>query len=340
MAADLAPVAIHMWFADGEGWSYDRFYSEPGRLLKLIDILDDVLKAVLADHGGEIQFCRQGLDGWFIGMRLPDNATVNRHAVSRSPSILRVAYCKSRHKPSAELVASVVRKMTDLMPANRGPLDLAISVEIHDKPAPPPLAKPVATVVPSDRRLATASWKELTSQWRDAVEASTLEPGFLSEQFLMESPDGSIVTRDHVLNGKRRPTGVVDIGHAATINLRSDGRVLVAGPVICPPGYEKAPNEYAVHVFETTDVRATVLLSRHFDANPMPTGGWLSRLLSSRKGNGASPEQVGRKIKEMWSKFERSQVERAAVTATSDTTSEDCWLLALAWMIPFRATRV
>src|SRR5262245_48192904 len=120
MRTKTVRVAFHRWFADGEGWSHDRWYTP--RLAAVLSILDRPLK-----DEEEGDFAEPGLGGLFVGETCPDPDCLDRRAAARRPTILRVGFVSPT--PSAVETVAIREALRALpLPERRGEQTLHFTV--------------------------------------------------------------------------------------------------------------------------------------------------------------------------------------------------------------------
>ena len=83
-------IAVHRWFENGEGWSFDTNFEGSW---PIIEALDECLKS---NDKLPFQFEVPFQDGYLIGERVSDNNCPDELARHRGPSITRVAYSPTK----------------------------------------------------------------------------------------------------------------------------------------------------------------------------------------------------------------------------------------------------
>ena len=131
-SASKAPVAVHMWFADGEGWAYHPNFA--GHVEEVVDALNDVLKS---SQVREFAVAFRGR--YLVGERVEDVDCRDPKAARRRPFIVRAALLKEA--PSAEFAGLVRERLREITPATRGSSEL---LKVSLKPPAPPLPPSIA----------------------------------------------------------------------------------------------------------------------------------------------------------------------------------------------------
>ncbi|MEZ6141051.1 MAG: hypothetical protein R3B84_10815 [Zavarzinella sp.] len=190
-----APVAVHMWFVEGEGWARDNFYALPNNFLQMLDSgVDSILKVDLSRTDGVIRFEKPCFDGWLIGIRTTDPFCVNRKAIGRNPSILKLAYLKTRTKPTPELVENVLELLGPIRPEREGTYDFKIDVHL-DEPQPVPVRPIVTNNNPSQL---SHDHRNLVKLYQSVVEAKFRDISMLADEFILSLPDGTFFTKNTI----------------------------------------------------------------------------------------------------------------------------------------------
>lgn len=334
-----APVAVHRWWADSEGWAYDPWFDEGKRLSELAGLLNDQLKKPLADAGGRIDFVVPGFDGWLVGYRDPDPAPLDARAAHRNPSILRVAFLNRKRRPSEAAVAAVRESLARARPAKRGSGELTVPIAgpapLRSEPFPPSLG-------------VQSQWRQLAGAWLHVAKTRTDESKLLADDWYAAG-NPKTVGVDEFLDGAEGTFPVVAADDPAAFFLASRSRCLVAGPCAPPPVDPAAPPApaplmYAVHLFEAVPGRWVMKFTRYVELPAPPKKrGFLWRLFSDRGVEWhETPETIRDVMTAAWAGFTRmpgpayAEVIRDGVKAGGGFAPDDFALAALAWMIPVR----
>ena len=321
------PVAIARWFPKGEGWSYDQWFATQGRWLGLVRLLDQEMKAVLSDHGGEIRIQKKGFDGWLFGSRAFDPTATDPRAILRKPSILRVAYIPRAREPKPEEFASIQADLAIIPPpSTEGPSDLALRLVTPDPPILP--RRPHKMDVGQD-------WRTMLNMWQAVANARRDDQRALADNWLGQNADASVITRNNFLDGETMSPATADPDHPDCVLVQGDRRVLIAGPTA-------NGNEYAIHVLDGYTKQLQILLTRHLRCPADRHPGFFSRLLALVGVGGSPPRRsssLGQGLSEVWGALDRLPPLARLVldsdrNAVGDVTPEDHWLLATAWALP------
>ena len=136
MAQATVPVAVHMWFANGDGWAYhpdlkNNFQWAVGAVAKYLKFCET-----------KEEFIVKSKQGTLVGERLPDMACKDPRAVNRSPFILRFGYLDV-HSTNEETIETVRERLGQLdLPKMQGEcstLEISLVPEqpsVTDQPAP------------------------------------------------------------------------------------------------------------------------------------------------------------------------------------------------------------
>jgi hypothetical protein len=123
MPEETALVAVHRWFAKGEGWAY---HPDLGDKLQLAigEVADHLKSSKIND-----QFVLSSGRGTLVGEKFPDDECNNPRALNRHPFILRLAFLNER-SPDKDTIKVVRERLTQLaLPTEQGESDdLAISL--------------------------------------------------------------------------------------------------------------------------------------------------------------------------------------------------------------------
>jgi len=160
--SEKVPVAVHRWFADGEGWAHDPSLAASS-ILELMQVFDRELKGF-----GEEQFAAAALDGWVIGERRCDPDTEDPLAKHRSPTVFRVAFLND--KPSDQHEALLRKRLAHVLPTVRGIQPLTIEWPLTEAAGerPVPVANPPSAGTADDARRARSTLL-LALSWRVSV---------------------------------------------------------------------------------------------------------------------------------------------------------------------------
>lgn len=114
-------IAIHRWFAQGEGWSYHPWFQS--RLQEFLTVIKPELEGrgeILPKSGGARMIECQALGGFLIGEQVFDPECPDPLAAGRCPTILRVAFLEARPEAgNDEKIRAELRQIP--LPEKAGP---------------------------------------------------------------------------------------------------------------------------------------------------------------------------------------------------------------------------
>lgn len=124
----IGAVAIHRWFADGEGWAYHPWYES--RQFELLAVLQPELdhRRELEERGRHRSFTYYAMGGVLVGDQMSDPDCKDDRAVDRNPTILRALFLDD--VPSPSLRRAIIEKLVQLDAQQVGPDDnLKVTLE-------------------------------------------------------------------------------------------------------------------------------------------------------------------------------------------------------------------
>ncbi|MCS6850414.1 MAG: hypothetical protein NZ700_04510 [Gemmataceae bacterium] len=134
-------VAIHRWFADGEGWAYHPWFRERlDALLAAVKPELDRRSDLRMDDRADRVFVQEAMGGFLLGQMEHDRNCSDPKARGRAPTILRVVFLSN--KPNEDEIQAIVPHLMGLSTDRVGP-DEALKITIRQRVAiGQPIARP------------------------------------------------------------------------------------------------------------------------------------------------------------------------------------------------------
>ncbi len=129
---EVGPVAIHRWFADGEGWAYHPWYESQKH--ELLATLKDTLDCRGNPESSDSRrtFSYKAMGGILFGEQIRDLTCPDVEAAGRFPTILRAVFLRS--EPLQKDKDLIAKRLARLQAERPGP-DSKLKIEL-DEPGP------------------------------------------------------------------------------------------------------------------------------------------------------------------------------------------------------------